>query len=183
MKSDCIFCKDWFPSKDTLVSDKAKYWYLVHDKNPICDFHCLVILKKDACGSHIDNMESGHLSNDIVSELWLILHKSSIAIKKSDKNIKNITITSLNSWENSKHLHFHLIPVFYNENIKKINDISKDWSWFSFLARKEIVQDTIDEFIGQTCWDMSDVVLSKIKSAIKRRVRRNIVILKNNFIF
>jgi sialic acid synthase SpsE len=32
----------------------------------------------------------------------------------------------LNSWEYSKHLHFHLIPIYKWESIKKVNDLNMD---------------------------------------------------------
>jgi diadenosine tetraphosphate (Ap4A) HIT family hydrolase len=183
MKTKCLFCDKKFPLDYSIISNKFKYWLFVYNINPICDFHCLIVLKKEYSklgGKHINSIEC-NISEDILSELWIILNKASIAIKKSNKNIKQIDILSLNSWENSKHLHFHLIPIFKDEELKKINNFNMDWWWIFFLWRKEIVQDTIDEHIKQTCWDKYLKLLEDINLIKKKQILKNVTILKKNF--
>jgi hypothetical protein len=79
------------------------------------------------------------------------LNKTSFTIKKCSANIKTVSIASLNSGMDSKHTHFHLIPILKNDNVKKVNSLDIDGGGFSFLARKEIVDDTLSDFIGATC--------------------------------
>lgn len=47
-KNECVFCKDDFPLERLVISDKPKCWTLIHNIRPVCDFHCLLVLKKEA---------------------------------------------------------------------------------------------------------------------------------------
>ncbi|MDD2487728.1 MAG: HIT domain-containing protein [Candidatus Gracilibacteria bacterium] len=182
MDNKCIFCKDIFPLDYQNISDEPKYWTFVHDIKPICDFHCNVILKKEVSGKeHICDLGDEKIPDDVLSELGIVLNKSVIAIKKSSEKIKRVNIVSLNSGSKSKHLHFHLIPIFEGEDVKKINDINTDGGGLSFLSRKEIVQDTLDEFINQTCGELSSDILTSIEIATKKRVSNNVILLKKYF--
>lgn len=184
MNNNCVFCKTIFPNKNQEIDDKLKYWTFIHDIKPICDFHCLIVLKKevmDKIWSHISDISDIQLPEEILIELWILLNKACTTIKKCDTNIERVNIISLNSWEFSKHLHFHLIPIYKWETIKKINDLNLDGWWLNFWSRKEIVQDTLDEFIHQTCWDKSNNILSSINQATIEKVSKNTEVLKMKY--
>lgn len=184
MKKNCVFCKNSFPSKNQQIDNTLKYWEFVHSINPLCDFHCLLVLKKELIndiGKHVNDISDFILPQEVLIELGILLNKASIIIKKCDENIDRVNIISLNSWENSKHLHFHLIPIYKWENIKKVNNLNIDGSWLNFWSRKEIIQDTLDEFINQTCWEKASDILSSIDKVVSERVSRNTEILKGNF--
>ena len=184
MKTNCVFCKKTFPDIKQQIDNTLKYWNFIHDINPICDFHCLIVLDQEITnkiGTHISDISDTSLQEEVLTELWILLNKASVTIKNSDKNIERVNIISLNSWEYSKHLHFHLIPIYKWESIKKINDLNIDGWWLWFWARKEVVQDTLDEFINQTCWDEANNILSSINKATTERVSRNTEILKMKY--
>jgi diadenosine tetraphosphate (Ap4A) HIT family hydrolase len=173
--SDCIFCKKTFPLERLLVSDKPKHWYLVHNLRPVCDFHCLLVLK-----NHDQDISSENLSPEVLHELGILLNKACLAIKKCSNDIKTVTVSSLNSWENSKHLHFHLIPIFKDEQVKRVNK-PLDGGGFFYLWRKEITDDTFDEYIETTCWEYSWKILHSIQEAIERRTSQNTELLREYF--
>lgn len=184
MNENCVFCKKSFPDKNQQIDNTSKYWEFLHSINPICDFHCLLILKKEVInniGRHINDISDCILPQEVVTELGILLNKASVSIKKCDENIERVNVISLNSWENSKHLHFHLIPIYKWEKIKKVNNVNMDGSWLNFWSRKEIIQDTLNEFITQTCWESAYNILSSINTATLERVSRNTEILKKNF--
>jgi len=173
---DCIFCKNVFPLNRLIVSDQPRYWHFIHNIRPVCDFHCLIVLK-----NHAPDMTSDNISEEALLELGPLLNKASIAIKKCSKKIKTVTISSLNFWENSKHLHFHLIPVYENEHVKKVNSLEIDGGGFSFLSRKEIADDTMDEFIQATCWNSSQGILASIEEAMEHQTSENVKVLRKFF--
>jgi diadenosine tetraphosphate (Ap4A) HIT family hydrolase len=151
----------------------------------VCDFHCLIVLKKEihlnTWNPHINDIGTNKLPEEVFSELWILLNKTSFTIKKCSANIKTVSIASLNSGMDSKHTHFHLIPILKNDNVKKVNSLDIDGGGFSFLARKEIVDDTLSDFIGATCWDSSSKILDSIDSAQKKRVSENVKLLRKFF--
>ena len=58
------------------MSSKPKHWLFVHNKNPHTDYHCLVILKREAMGSvgldHVSDIggfEDTKESLEVLSEL------------------------------------------------------------------------------------------------------------------
>ena len=169
----CIFCSKKFPLEYQLIKEFDD-WYFVADINPMRDFHCLLVSK-----NHYSWFEEINNINTL-KNFWNILKICILAIKNSNKNIINISILSLNLWEKSKHLHFHLIPIFCNDSIKSINDISIDCSWIHFLWNHEIIQDSYKIYIENIFWTLSDDILKDIENKLKEKIIQNVKILKNN---
>lgn len=172
----CIFCSENFPLKYQLIKE-FENWFFVCDINPMKKFHCLLVFK-----NHIfwfDEIENTQVLNDF----WKILNSCMLAIKNSDKNIKMVSISSLNLWENSKHLHFHLIPISYDDNIKVINDFLKDGWWLYFLWSKEIIQDCYKNYLTDIIWEKSRNILDNIDTTLKENIIKNVKTLKNNLYY
>jgi diadenosine tetraphosphate (Ap4A) HIT family hydrolase len=182
-KDDCVFCKNDFPCDYQLVSDAPEYWLLILNKEPQCDFHCLIVLKAsivDKIG-HISHVGDKRLPNEAMRELGLLLKKVSIAIKKSDETIDKILVVSLNIGKTSRHMHVHLIPKGKKEKIKTFSNPREDGGGMFFLARKEIVLDTFEDILKATTGDESKNLIDDIDKATKARLERNAKILKENF--
>jgi diadenosine tetraphosphate (Ap4A) HIT family hydrolase len=88
---------------------------------------------------------------------------------------------SLNTGEGSQHLHFHLLPKRIEEQIKTVNDPTKDGGGMFFLARKEIIIDTFSDFLKSTTGCASGKLMNNIKEATKEKVAGNAENLKNHF--
>jgi len=182
-KDNCVFCKDNFPYDYQLVSAAPKYWFLILNAEPQCDFHCLIVLKAsiiDKIG-HISHMGDKRLPDEAMGEFGLLLKKASVAIKKSDSTVEKILAVSLNTGKNSKHIHIHLIPKRVKEQVKAVNNPKEDGGGLFFLARKEILLDTFRDFLKSTTGDRSNILIKNIDNATKARVSSNAKILKKNF--
>lgn len=182
-KDYCVFCRDDFPYDYQLVSSAPKYWVLILNVEPQCDFHCLVVLKTsiiDKIG-HISHVGDKRLPDEAMVELGLLLKRASIAIRKSDSTVEKILIVSLNTGKNSKHIHIHLIPKRAKEQVKTVNDPKQDGGGLFFLARREILLDTFRDFLKSTTGDRNNILIDNIDNATKARVTRNTKILKKNF--
>lgn len=173
MKRECIFCSEFFPL-DYQIIYEFKFWYFIYEINPMRDFHCMLISKEHYWGiEEVDDLE-------ILQDIWRAIKVCVDTMKRSSKNIKSISILSLNLWKCTKHLHFHLIPIFYTDNIKNINNYIEDWSWINFLANKEVVQDSYQNYIKSIFWNKSDILLKKINNILRKTIKENVLILKNN---
>jgi diadenosine tetraphosphate (Ap4A) HIT family hydrolase len=78
-KDYCVFCRDEFPYDYQLVSSAPKYWVLILNVEPQCDFHCLIVLKPsiiDKIG-HISHVGDKRLPDEAMVELGLLLKKAS----------------------------------------------------------------------------------------------------------
>ena len=179
----CVFCKDDFPCDYQLVSDAMEYWLFISDRNPHTDYHCLIIFKAkkvDEIG-HINDIGDNRLPDRAMKELGVLLKKACIAIKACDDTVEKNFLVSLNSGEKSKHLHVHLIPKRKSEFVRTVNNPCEDGGGMFFLARKEIVADTFDEFLKLTTGDMSKELICKIKESRRKRVMDNTLRLRENF--
>ena len=182
-KDNCVFCKDDFPYDYQLVSSAPKYWFLILNIEPQCDFHCLIVLKSsiiDKIG-HISHVGDKRLPDEAMGELGLLLKKASIAIKKSDSTVEKILVVSLNTGKNSKHIHVHLIPKRVKEQVKTVNNPKEDGGGLFFLARKEILLDTFRDFLKSSTGDRSNKLIKNIGNATKAKLSSNAKILKKNF--
>lgn len=168
----CIFCSNSFPLDYQIIKCFDK-WFFVHDINPMRSFHCLLVFKK-----HISWFED--ICDSDITKFWEILKECILCIKKSDINIKSISVLSLNLWEKSKHLHFHLIPIFNNDNIRSINNIFIDWSWINFLWNKEIIQDSYKKHIVNIYWKYSNKILWDMELFLRKIIAEKVKILKSN---
>lgn len=182
-KDNCVFCGNDFPYDYQLVSDAPEYWFLILNIEPQCDFHCLIVLKAsivDEIG-HISDVGDKRVPDRAMCELGLLIKKASVAMKKSDPTIEKILTVSLNTGNTSKHIHFHLIPKRFKEQVKTINNPKEDGGGMFFLARKEIVLDTYRRILKSTTGKDSHKLIKNIDSATTDRVKRNAKILKKNF--
>ena len=184
----CVFCRNDFPEVYQLVSSKPKYWLFIHNKNPHTDYHCLVILKREAmeCSgldhvSDIGCLDDTEKSSEALSELGRVLNKAVRAIKACSSEIERVLIVSLSTGHGSKHLHFHLLPKLVGEAVKTVNNPEVDGGGMFFLARKEIVADTFREFLKTTASCMADKLLSDISRAVTERVATNTRLLREKF--
>lgn len=106
---DCLFCKiieGSIPSK-TIYEDEIVKVFL--DINPNTNGHCLVIPKKHvATIDEVDEDLMGHILK-VIKEVHKLL--------KEKLNIEGLTIAQNNNLgQEVKHLHFHLIPRYSNDN-------------------------------------------------------------------
>ena len=173
MKKSCIFCSKNFPL-DYQIICQFKYWYFIYEINPMRDFHCMLVSKKHFWWIGDIN------SSEILQSIWESIKICINTIKKSNKNIKTVSIVSLNLWENTKHLHFHLIPIFYSDNIKNINNYLKDWSWINFLWNKEITQDSYKDYIKNIFWKKINYLIEEMDNILKANIKEKVLILKSN---
>ncbi len=171
--NNCLFCSEEFPYPFQIIQSHFQYRILIHDINPMCDFHCLLVLKE-----HHHWIDDNSIDKKAIDELWEALHVSTKVIRDSSKEIKTVQILSLNSWEESKHLHFHLIPI--QEYPTKINDRSISWSWITSLAMNEITIDCLNDYLIKRCWiKWADQIKEDINNHTIQRVKDNIEILNN----
>lgn len=179
---NCVFCSSKFPEPYQLVSDLPNYWLFISNRNPHTNYHCLIVLKAkviDEIG-HISDLSDERLKPKHLQELGILLNKACISIKASDSSsIEKILIVSLNTGEDSKHLHFHLIPKRKWEQVKHVNNPCIDGGGMFFLARKEIVGDTLFDFLESTTGDKTLTI--KIKETWKKKIEKNTKKLRKNF--
>ncbi len=168
-KDDCSFCSDHFPYDYQLISDDPEYWFFIMNKEPQCNFHCLLVLKTTMVDRipHISHIGHPKLPDKAVRELGRLLKWASIAIKKSDSTIDKVLLASLNAGKKSKHLHFHLIPKKKGEKVKRVNNPKDDGGGLFFVARKEIVVDAFEEFLDSTTCEKSKKITDNISKATK----------------
>jgi len=182
-KDNCIFCRDDFPYDYQLVSAAPEYWTLVLNIEPQCDFHCLIVLKAsivDKIG-HISDVGDKRVPDRAMCELGILIKKASLALKDSDPTIEKIFAVSLNTGKTSKHIHFHLIPKRFKEQVKTVNNPKEDGGGMFSLARKEIVLDTYRCILKLTTGKNGCKLIKTIDNATADRVKRNAKILKKNF--
>lgn len=165
---ECVFCRTDFPLAHQLISDRSPYWTIVHDLQPMGAFHCLVVSKK-----HYEDIGASDMETNALSELGGLLHALSAAIQECSQDIARVNILSMNSGEYSKHLHFHVVPIYKHEKIRKVDNTGLDGSGLTFLSRKEIVVDCIKEYIAANCGKLSEQVSHMLKEVIKEEVRAN----------
>ena len=106
---DCLFCKiieGSIPSK-TIYEDEIVKVFL--DINPNTNGHCLVIPKKHVVTiDEVDEDLMGHILK-VIKEVHKLL--------KEKLNIEGLTIAQNNNLgQEVKHLHFHLIPRYSDDN-------------------------------------------------------------------
>jgi len=167
--TECVFCKK-ISINDYNFIYEFNNRVLVHEINPVSNFHCILFSKQ-----HIEDIKEA--SDDIVSELGSIFKKVVFSIKKVDNNIKNVSIISLNF--NLKHIHFHLIPIYNNENPKKIDNYNIDGSWITYLSYKEIIQDSLKSYIERIYWTDSNKIFGLMENLLKGIITKNSLTLKN----
>jgi diadenosine tetraphosphate (Ap4A) HIT family hydrolase len=176
---------DDFPFLYQLISDEPKYWYFVHNISPYCDFHCLLILKKNVLEnestSHVCDLGSSELDNKVFTELGLLLNKASLSIKACSTDIVKVMATSLNAGFNSKHLHFHLLPVYKNDQIKIPLQPNFDGGGMFFFAAKELVEDMLFNYIESKCGSEGNNIVTKIEEVMRDNVKRNVIKIKDKF--
>lgn len=171
----CIFCQENFPLSYQLISDQPDFWYFVHNISPMNNFHSLLVYK-----IHTNGMGNWELPKWAVDELWTLLQLCSKVILESSEDIERVNIVSLNSWNWSKHLHYHLIPIFKNEIVKKVNS-SEDGGWFTHLSIKEILDDSFIDYIKSICGEKSEWIINKIFNARMIQVKKNTILLRKKF--
>ena len=130
---------------------------------------------------HISHVGDGRLPDEAMSELGVLLKKASLAIQKSDSTIERILVASLNTGRTSKHMHVHLIPRRTTEQVKTPNNPKDDGGGFCFLARKEIVVDTLKDFLESTTGDKSIKLKNGLADATKAKIQKNAKTLRMNF--
>ena len=186
-KSGCIFCRNDFPNPDELVSKAPKYWLFIHNRNPHTNYHCLVVLKSEVFSrgdiEHVDSISDSQLKDDILQELGIVLNRASAAIKACSSDIDRVLISSLNTGEGSSHLHFHLVPKRKDEKVMTVHEPDRKGGGMFFMARKEIVADTFEDYIKSTCCCSSDRLLSEIKKAREENIIRNTLLLREKFVW
>jgi diadenosine tetraphosphate (Ap4A) HIT family hydrolase len=182
-ESDCVFCREDFTSDYQLVSAEPNYWNFLLNRDPQCDYHCLIVLKTEAVEKfgHIGDLGDCRLPDKVMKEFGILLKKACISIKACDSNFEKVLLVSLNTGEGSQHLHFHLLPKRIEEQIKTVNDPTKDGGGMFFLARKEIIIDTFSDFLKSTTGCASGKLMNNIKEATKEKVAGNAENLKNHF--
>ena len=182
-ETNCVFCRSNFPSDYQLVSADPKYWNFLLNRDPQCDYHCLIVLKAEAVEifGHIGDLGDCRLPDEAMEELGILLKKACISIKACDPNIEKVLVVSLNTGKGSQHLHFHLIPKRIEEQVKTINNPTEDGGGMFFLARKEIVVDTFSDFLKSTTGCASGKLMNNIKEVTKEKVTENAKKLKKNF--
>lgn len=183
--SDCRFCSNKFPITYQVISRKPSNWLVVHNIDPQTDFHCMVVLKKDVSrkskSGHIESISDDNLPSVALNELGKVLNIASRAIMASSKDIDRVLLASLNTGKKSSHLHFHLIPKRKDEKLKTVHDPCKEGGGLFFLARKEIVVDTFDEYIGSTTGSKSNKIKRDLHKAKEAKVRSNVKLLRRHF--
>lgn len=173
MKKNCIFCSKLFPL-DYQIIYEFKNWYFIYEINPIRDLHCMIVSKK-----HYWWIEEVY-NIKVLQNIWEVLKICIDSIKKSNENIKTVSLLSLNLGKNTKHLHFHLIPIFYTDNIKNINNNIEDGSWINFLSNKETIQDSYKEYIKSIFWKESDRLLEEMNNILIENIKEKVELLKSN---
>lgn len=179
--NDCTFCKPepCFPEPFQKIFE-LEYWLFILNLNPQTDFHSLLVYKPPKnCNAHIE--ESSDAPEKAMIELGKLLKYASRAIKKCDTSIEKVLIVSLNLGKNTKHLHFHLIPKRKNEFIKRVNNPCEDGGGMFFLARKEIVVDTLKEFFNSTTSHKDDCFYRIYEESKEKRLRENQASLQKEF--
>ena len=106
---ECLFCRiieGSIPSK-TIYEDEIVKVFL--DINPNTNGHCLVIPKK-----HIVTIDE--VDNDLMTHILKVIHEIHNLLKEK-LNIEGLTIAQNNNLgQEVKHLHFHLIPRYSDDN-------------------------------------------------------------------
>jgi diadenosine tetraphosphate (Ap4A) HIT family hydrolase len=145
----------------------------------------MVVLKKEVLSKqnidHVENIGDGNLPQDALRELGIVLNRACQSILCSSDKIDKVLITSLNTGKSSSHLHFHLIPKLKDEKIRTVHDPDIEGGGLFFLARKEIVTDSLSKYLDSICGDMSEQIKEQIKSAVMKKVIANVKLLKKNF--
>jgi diadenosine tetraphosphate (Ap4A) HIT family hydrolase len=186
-EAECIFCKESeFPEDYQLVSNEPKCWIFAHNKNPHCDYHCLIVLKPSVFDKieHFSNLGDAELPEIAQKELGQLLNKACATIKACSEDIESVFVASVAAGERTKHLHFHLIPKQKKEKVKTLHNPERDGGGMFFLARKELIGDAMYDqlesstglFIG-----FDDNKKKIIKTDIKERVESNTKQLRKNF--
>ena len=105
------------------------------------DLHGMIVLNAERVG-HCNDLTDEHLLPEALSELGKLLNRACKSIKGVDLEVDTVLITSLTLGENSRHLHFHLIPKRKNEKVRTVAAPDECGGGMFFIARKEIVVDT-----------------------------------------
>jgi diadenosine tetraphosphate (Ap4A) HIT family hydrolase len=177
---DCVFCKKDFPCDYQLVSGAPGHWLFVLNVNPQTDLHGMIVLNAEKAG-HCRDLAAEDLPQEAVSELGKLLSQACKSIKAVDPEVDTVLITSLNMGEDSRHLHFHLIPKRKNEKVRRVANPDEDGGGMFFMARKEIVVDTYSDFIRSTTNCEAEHLISEIREAQKKQITRNVEKLRQKF--
>ena len=173
MKQKCIFCSKHFPLEYQIIYE-FKNWYFIYEINPMRDFHCMLVSKRHYWWvEEIDDIE-------ILQNMWKTIKVCVNTIIKSSKDIRTVSVLSLNLWKNTKHFHFHFIPIFHQDNIKSINNYLEDWSWINFLASKETVQDCYKDYIRNIFWHKWEYLITEMNNILVENIKEKTAILKSN---
>lgn len=183
-QSKCFFCSEEFPDPSLLISGESKHWYLVHSKQPQTKLHCLLVLKPSSMPPefHVQQLADLTFCPHALTELGILLGKASKALRACSDKIVNVLVVSLNTGVSSKHLHFHLIPVWYGESVKTVANSISDGGGMFFLARKEVVVDTVDSVIQSICGDSADSVKYFILEATYQESIKNVLALRKSYV-
>lgn len=183
-ENNCIFCdKSKFPKDYQLVSDEPKCWIFAHNKNPHCDYHCLIVLKPGVFkkNEHFSSLGDAELPEKAQKELGQLLNKACTTIKACSKDIESVFVASIAAGERTKHLHFHLIPKQKDEEVKTPHDPEQDGGGMFFLARKELIGDTMHRQLESSTGLFIGSHAQQIKADIKKRVESNTKQLRKKF--
>ena len=164
-----------FPVSFQLISDRPTYWLFVLNLKPQADFHSLVVLKPDVIHGvpHVTEFDDDKLPDEAVKELGMVIKQAYKALRSADDRIDKILLASLNAGQNSQHLHLHLIPKYKDEVMKTVNEPGKDGGGIFFLARKEIVTDTLCDFLHSTTRKAGENLCLRVTAAVNSRIEAN----------
>lgn len=176
---NCDFCKDDFPDGYQVVSKRPKYWLFMLNREPQCNFHCMIVFK--ASIGHVSDLTDDRLPKRAMEELGIVLKKACMSIKKADSRIENVFVVSLNTGKGSKHLHFHLIPKRHRDPVKMVNKPREDGGGMFFLGRKELVASSFIEFLNSTTGNKNKEFSKQIREATKEKVAENAQQLRKIF--
>jgi len=128
--SDCIFCRivrKEIESSTIYEDDKV---LAILDVKPFKSGHTLIIPK-----GHFENIYD--VPEDVIAQIYRIVKRVAIAIKKSIKP-EGISIIQSNEVAGSQgifHFHTHVIPRYFGD---KINQVGVIWESNTMLTKKEL---------------------------------------------
>lgn len=93
----------------------------------------MIVLNAEKVG-HCSDMTDENLPPKALLELGKLLNRACKSIKGVDSEVETVLITSLNMGDNSRHLHFHLIPKRKHEKVRTVADPNKDGGGMFFIA-------------------------------------------------
>jgi len=128
--SDCIFCRIVRKESESSTIYEDEKVLALMDIKPFKSGHVLVIPK-----GHFENIYD--IPEDVIAQLYIIVKRIAIVIKKSIKP-EGISIIQSNEIAGSQgifHFHTHVIPRYYGD---RINQVGVIWESDRMLTKKEL---------------------------------------------